>query len=51
MNELWMMFQRGAATGAWVVGAATVMAVALPAFGILMALIAWVMRLGRKDDE
>lgn len=46
MNELWMMFQKGAGIGAWVVGLALVLTLALPVFGILFAVIARVLRGG-----
>lgn len=51
MSELLAMFQRGAGVGAWVVGMALVLAVALPVFGVLFSLMAWVLRLGRHGDE
>lgn len=46
MSELWRMFQLGAGVGAWVAGLALVVAIMLPVFGILMAVIARVLRGG-----
>lgn len=51
MNELWMMFQRGAGVGAWVVGAALVLTVAMPVFGVLFAVIGWILRGGKRRDD
>ena len=51
MNELWMMFQKGAGIGAWVVGLALVLALALPVFGVLFALIARVLRAGTGSGK
>lgn len=51
MNELWMMFQRGAGIGAWVVGLALVLTLALPVFGILFAVIARILRGGAAHAE
>lgn len=46
------MFQRGAGIGAWAVGAVVVLLVALPVFGVILAVIGWILRGGkRKDDE
>ena len=46
MNELWTMFRMGAGIGAWAVGAALVLTLALPVFGVLFAVIARVLRSG-----
>ena len=40
MNEVWTMMLKGAGVGAWVVGAGLVLAIALPVFGVLFAVIA-----------
>ena len=48
MSELWLMFQRGAGVGAWVVGMALVMTVALPVFGVIFAVIAKILDRGDK---
>jgi hypothetical protein len=45
------MFQQGAGVGAWVVGAALVLVVALPVFGVLFAVIAKVLRIGKGEDK
>ena len=49
MNEIWTMMARGAGVGAWVVGAALVLVVALPVFGVLFAVIAKVLRIGSRN--
>lgn len=46
MSGLWVMFRHGASIGAWVVGFALVLVVALPVFGMLFALMARVLRGG-----
>jgi len=51
MSEVWSMMLKGAGVGAWVVGMALVLAVALPVFGVLFAVIAKVLRMGKGDDE
>lgn len=51
MNEIWTMMAKGAGVGAWVVGAGLVLAIALPVFGVLFAVIAKVLRIGGKEDE
>lgn len=51
MSEVWTMMQKGAGVGAWVVGAGLVLAIALPVFGVLFAVIARVLRGGEKEDE
>ena len=51
MSELLTMFGQGAGIGAWVVGAALVLTVALPVFGLLFALIGLVFRGVRKGDD
>ena len=51
MSGIWMMMLKGAGVGAWVVGAALVLAVALPVFGVLFAVIARVLRIGKGEDE
>lgn len=52
MSEMWMRFQQGAGIGAWVIGAGLVLVVALPVFGLLFAVIGWILRGGkRKDDD
>lgn len=50
MNEVWTMMLKGAGVGAWVVGAGLVLAIALPVFGVLFALIARVLSMGKKED-
>mgnify|MGYP006988882297 CR=1 FL=1 len=49
MDGMWMMFQRGMGVGFWVVGLALVLIVALPVFGLLLALIARMIRSGNRD--
>ena len=51
MSEVWMMFAKGAGIGAWVVGAALVLTVALPVFGVMFALIGRVLGGRRNSDE
>lgn len=51
MNELWAMFQRGAGIGAWVVGFAVVVTVAMPVYALMTALIGWVLRGGRRKGS
>lgn len=51
MSEVWTMMQKGAGVGAWVVGAGLVLAIALPVFGVLFAVMAKVLRIGGKEDE
>lgn len=46
MSEVWTMMQKGAGVGAWVVGAGLVLAIALPVFGVLFAVIAKVLSTG-----
>lgn len=50
MSEIWTMFQQGAGVGAWVVGAALVLTVALPVFVVLFAVIAKVLRTGKGEE-
>ena len=45
------MMLKGAGVGAWVVGMALVLAVALPVFGVLFAVIAKVLRIGKGADD
>ena len=51
MNDIWTMMARGAGVGAWVVGMALVLAVALPVFGVLFAVIARVLRISGASDR
>ena len=51
MSGIWTMFQQGAGVGAWVVGMALVLTVALPVFGVLFAVIAKVLRIGKGADD
>lgn len=51
MNEVWTMMLKGAGVGAWVVGAALVLTVALPVFGVLFAVIGWILRGGKRRDD
>lgn len=51
MNEVWTMMLKGAGVGAWVVGAGLVLAIALPVFGVLFAVIAKVLRGGKSGDD
>jgi hypothetical protein len=51
MSEVWSMMLKGAGVGAWVVGMALVLAVALPVFGVLFAVIAKALRFGRGADD
>ena len=50
MSGIWTMMLNGAGVGAWVVGMALVLAVALPVFGVLFAVIAKVLRIGKGDE-
>ena len=50
MSEIFGMFQKGAGVGAWVVGLAFALVIALPVFGLLFAVIARILKIGRKDD-
>jgi hypothetical protein len=49
MNEVWTMMLKGAGAGAWVVGAGLVLAIALPVFGVLFAVIAKVLGAGNRN--
>ena len=51
MSEVWTMMLKGAGVGAWVVGMALVLAVALPVFGVLFAVIAKVLRISGASDR
>ena len=51
MSEVWTMMLNGAGVGAWVVGMALVLAVALPVFGVLFAVIAKVLRIYGASDR
>ena len=51
MSEVWTMMLKGAGVGAWVVGMALVLAVALPVFVVLLTAIAKVLRMGKGEDE
>ena len=51
MNEVWTMMLKGAGVGAWVVGAGLVLAIALPVFGVLFAVMAKVLSMGKKEDK
>lgn len=50
MNEIWAMFQKGVGIGAGLVGAALVVALALPLIAIVCALLGRLFRI-KKDDE
>ena len=51
MSGIWTMMLKGASAGAWVVGAALVLTVALPVFGVLFAVIGWILRGGKRRDD
>ena len=52
MSEIFGMFLKGAGVGAWTIGFAFALTVALPVFGVLFAVIGWILRGGkRRDDE
>ena len=51
MSEIWMMLQKGAGVGAWVVGAGIVLTVALPVFAAVFAVIGRVLQIGDKDGD
>ena len=51
MSGIWTMMLKGAGVGAWVVGMALVLAVALPVFGVLFAVIGWILRGGKRRDD
>lgn len=51
MNELWMMFQRGAGIGACVVGFAVAVTLAMPVYALMTAMIGWVLRSGRRREK
>ena len=51
MSWIWTMMLKGAGVGAWVVGAALVLTVALPVFGMLFAVIGWILRGGKRRDD
>ena len=50
MSDVWTIMLNGAGVRAWVVGMALVLAVALPVFGVLFAVIAKVLRIGKGDE-
>ena len=51
MSGIWEMMLNGAGVGAWVVGAALVLTVALPMFVMLLTVMARVLRIGKGEDE
>lgn len=50
MSGIWTMMLKGAGVGAWVVGMALVLAVALPVFVVLFAVIARVLNIGNREQ-
>ena len=51
MSEIFGMFLKGVGVGAWAIGFAFALVVALPVFGVLFAVIARILKIGRKEDE
>ena len=51
MSEIFGMFLNGVGVGAWAIGFAFALTVALPVLGVLFAVIARILKIGRKDDE
>ena len=51
MSEIFGMFLKGAGVGAWVIGFAFALTVALPVLGLLFAVIARILKIGRKEDD
>ena len=42
---------KGVGVGAWAIGFAFALVVALPVFGVLFAVIARILKIGRKEDD
>ena len=51
MSEIFGMFLKGVGVGAWAIGFAFALVVALPVFGVLFAVIARILKIGRKEDD
>lgn len=51
MSEIFEMFLKGAGIGAWVIGLAFALLIALPVFGLLFAVIGWILRGGKRRDD
>ena len=51
MSEIFGMLMKGVGVGAWAIGFAFALAVALPVFGVLFAVIARILKIGRKEDD
>ena len=51
MSEIFGMFLKGVGVGAWAIGFAFALTVALPVLGVLFAVIARILKIGRKDDD
>lgn len=52
MSEIFGMLMKGVGVGAWAIGFAFALTVALPVLGVLFAVVAWILRGGkRRDDE
>ena len=51
MSEIFGMLMKGVGVGAWAIGFAFALVVALPVFGVLFAVIARILKIGRKEDD
>ena len=51
MSEIFEMFLKGVGVGAWAIGFAFALTVALPVVGLLFAVIARILKIGRKEDD
>ena len=51
MEQLIGMFVKGAGAGAWIIGLAIVLTLAMPVVGLLLSLIGRMFSIGRKEDE
>ena len=51
MSEIFGMLMKGVGVGAWAIGFAFALVVALPVFGVLFAVIARVLRIGKGADD
>ena len=51
MSEIFGMLMKGVGVGAWAIGFAFALVVALPVFGVLFAVIAQILKIGRKEDD
>ena len=51
MSEIFGMLMKGAGVGAWAIGFAFALTVALPVLGLLFAVIGWILRGGKRRDD